>query len=85
MDERYAYVGFAGDAHSHAPVTDLGSRGKGRGRVGLLQEISVDQAATTIIRAARRDRGFRFMTISTSRSRAVSIVISRSTENPASL
>ncbi len=43
------------------------------------------QAATTLIRAAFRDRGFFRMTISTSWSSAVSRFIRRSTEKPASL
>jgi hypothetical protein len=42
-------------------------------------------AATTLIRPALRDRGFRRITISTSRSSAVNRFISRSTEKPASL
>ena len=42
-------------------------------------------AATTLISAALRERGFFRITISTSRSRTVSSVISRSTEKPASL
>ena len=43
------------------------------------------QAATTLIRPAFRERGFCRMTISMSRSRAVSRFIRRSTEKPASL
>ena len=43
------------------------------------------QAGTTRMRAARRDRGFRSITISTSWSRAVNNLISRSTEKPESL
>ena len=42
-------------------------------------------AATTLMRAAARERGFLRMTISTSRSSALSSVISRSTEKPSSL
>ena len=42
-------------------------------------------AATTLIRAAFRERGFRRITISTSWSSAVKRFIRRSTENPASL
>ena len=43
------------------------------------------QAATTLIRPAFRERGFRRITISTSWSTAVKKFIRRSTENPASL
>lgn len=41
------------------------------------------QAATKLFGAARRERGFRLITIRTSRSTAVKKVISRSTEKPA--
>jgi hypothetical protein len=43
------------------------------------------QAATTLIRAVFRERGFRRITISTSWSSAVNRFIKRSTEKPASL
>ena len=43
------------------------------------------QAAVTMMRAAGRERAFFRITISTSRSSAVRKVMSRSTENPASL
>jgi hypothetical protein len=43
------------------------------------------QAATTLIRPAFRERGFRRITISMSWSSAVNRFIRRSTENPASL
>lgn len=48
------------------------------------QTVSV-QAATTLMRAERRERGFRLITILTSWSSAVRKVISRSTEKPAIL
>ena len=44
-----------------------------------------ERQATTRMCAAGRERGFFLMTISTSRSSAVKNVMSRSTENPASL
>jgi hypothetical protein len=46
---------------------------------------SQPQAATTLIRAAFRERGFRRITISTSWSSAVKRFIRRSTEKPSSL
>ena len=57
------------------PRAALGFRGIG----------SCAQAATTLIRPAFRERGFRRMTISTSWSSAVNRFISRSTEKPTSL
>jgi len=60
-------------------LVSLVERGGVRG-----QTVSV-QAATTLMRAERRERGFRLITIRTSWSSAVSKVISRSTEKPAIL
>ena len=62
-----------------------GGRCDPRGIAGGAGGAGERQAATTRICAAGRERGFLRMTISTSRSSAVRKVISRSTENPASL
>ena len=55
------------------------------GAAPFVDELFWRHAATTLIRAADRDLGFLRMTISMSRSSALSNVISRSTENPSSL
>lgn len=60
-------------------LVSLVERGGVRG-----QTVSV-QAATTLMRPERRERGFRLITIRTSWSSAVRKVISRSTEKPAIL
>ena len=54
------------------------------GEIEIKEQAGDVQAAVTRTRPALRDRGFRRITISTSRSSAVRKFISRSTENPSS-